>query len=377
MAANALSNFRFDIQALRALAVLLVVGFHFDVPGVSGGFIGVDIFYVISGYLISSLLMRELEEKGTVDLSAFYARRIKRLLPSAVLVFLVTIFAVTAVYSPHETRAATSSSIASLSYLSNFWFALNATDYLNATSSEDPFLHSWSLAVEEQFYLIWPIIFFLMWKFKNRKRAVLIGLSCLTIVSFVCGLVVIQWNQPWAFFMSPLRAWEFSLGAIVLLVKKNSSRRFLSEIFLLTGFFTILGAAYFYSNSTFYPGAAALLPVIGTCAMLHAGENASPANAIIGRLVRTDFVQLIGNVSYSWYLWHWPVAVLLHELRYDSPLEKFYGILMSFVLALLTLYLIENPVRRMRRLTTASYTTIVYGMGISAVAIALAYSVPT
>lgn len=362
-------NYRPDIDGLRAVAVLAVVLFHAGVPFLSGGYVGVDVFYVLSGFLITGLLVGELQRTGTVSLMSFYARRIRRLLPASVLVLTVTAAVCTFVLPPLSRADVSGDVVSAALYVSNWHFAAQATDYLSADVTPSPVLHFWSLGVEEQFYVLWPALLLLAWRgtvsrggHVRRPRlltGVVVAIVVAVIVSFILSLQLTQTAQPWAFFGSPTRAWELGAGALVaILGSAPSLLRFPVRAWLgWIGLGLILVACVRLNEETDYPGLAALLPVLGACALLIGGapswrrseDSADPHDlpGPAGLLSRAP-LRFIGTVSYSWYLWHWPVLVLPAAYLAPQPLSawaKFVAVVVSFVLAVATYFFIENPLR--------------------------------
>lgn len=210
-------EFRRDIEGLRAVAVAAVVVFHFGLRGIPGGFVGVDIFFVISGYLITGLLLRELENSGEIDLLRFYGRRSRRLLPAALLMTLVTLACGYFVFSPGEQLVFAKTAVATSLYSSNVWFLRQALDYFAPQAALNPFLHTWSLAVEEQFYLVWPAVLLLTSRRGLRPPLLIGAIAGLSLASFGLCLWLTRVNQPWAFYASPARAWEFGIGGLAAL----------------------------------------------------------------------------------------------------------------------------------------------------------------
>lgn len=342
------NNFRDDIQGLRALAVMLVVVYHSGLLIFQGGYIGVDVFFVISGYLIAGSLIRELETTGTISFAAFYARRARRLLPAAVFVLLSVILVFRFYYSPLELKQFSSSAIATASYLSNFWFAHLATDYLAHNSNPNPLLHTWSLSVEEQFYFIWPLLLLAIYKIarSNKTNALVGGTIAVSVLSLIACVILTSHSQPWAFFIPFTRFWEFGLGALaaVYLQKRAAPQNLVANCGALFGFVLILLPAVEFSSSTTFPGAWAFIPVIGTCLLLLCvSKKATP---VIFSIFANRVAKYIGDISYSLYLWHWPVFVLIGLLGYlHSVLWKVFGIALSIIFAIATYHLLENPMR--------------------------------
>jgi peptidoglycan/LPS O-acetylase OafA/YrhL len=256
-------RFRPDIQALRAIAVSTVLLFHAGVPGFDGGFVGVDVFFVISGFLITTHLVHELEREGRVRLALFYARRARRILPAAMVVLAATVVAVILVVPPPLAAGFLRDAAATAVYAPNIAFAVQGTDYL-AESAPSPFQHYWSLGVEEQFYLGWPLLLGLLWLLLRRRRArVAVATVILVAVSFGAGVILTQVSPPWAFFGVGTRAWELGVGALVALATPALSRlpqaaRLAAAVIGLAG---ILASATLYSSAIAFPGVAAALQI--------------------------------------------------------------------------------------------------------------------
>lgn len=345
--------FRPDIQGLRALAILLVLIYHADLDVLPGGYVGVDVFFVISGYLITGLLVREIECAGTVALAKFYARRIRRLLPAASLMLFATLVAAGLIYSPLELKQFASSAFTVATYVSNLWFAHLSTDYLAEDTTANPLLHTWSLSVEEQFYLVWPLILILVARSVSvdsiRKRA-LFALGTLSVVSLIASAMLTEYSQPWAFFSSPTRAWEFGAGGLVALhqPKSRTVGRGLTMAAGMFGMLLILYAGITFDEATRFPGGAALVPVLGTVLLIYAGQ----AQAAIGpsRWLSIRPMRFIGDISYSVYLWHWPIFVFLSLMVAEPSLSmRVAGMVASILIGWASYVLVENPFRYGRR----------------------------
>ncbi|MEM8558579.1 MAG: acyltransferase family protein [Bacteroidota bacterium] len=367
-----------DIEGLRGVAVLLVVLYHADFPGFSGGYVGVDVFFALSGYLITSILVAEVERSGRVDLVRFYARRARRLLPaSAVLLLAVAAFAFV-FYSPLEQEGIASTALATALYLSNVWFARDATNYFAAGAETNPLLHTWSLAVEEQFYLGWPLLVVvglvgLPWlgrrlKLSHRRLVwTMVGVSVATFALTVYLMGTLQTH--WAFFASPARAWEFALGglgAILPRLRLTSGRGvgvvFNAQLIGWIGLTAVVGAGIFYGARTPFPGWTALVPVVGTVCVLRAGVG-QPAT-LLGKLLSWRPLLEAGRLSYSWYLWHWPVLVFAEGLvgkgvgEHLSLPVRLGLLLISLGLAEASYRLVEDPIRHQRWLAAKSWRGI-------------------
>lgn len=330
-----------EIQGLRALAVLLVIAFH--AKFLTGGYIGVDMFYVISGYLITGLLLREWGETGSISLANFYSRRIRRLLPSTFLVLTSTAVASFFVM-PASARATLGRNIlAAALYVSNYFFAWWQNDYQNLGATPSPIIHFWSLAVEEQFYLIWPLTILLAAR-GGRKVRILQVLTGVTFASFALSLIATPKYPIWSFYSLPTRAWELGLGALVLFVHEYplAFRRWRWSAWFAIG--CIFAGAFIFNEATPFPGSAALLPTLSAGFLLFM-INHLPKN--LSSVFNWRPIQWIGDISYPLYLWHWPVLVLPVYVIHAplSVLQRLIAIVFTFVLAGLTHRYVENPFR--------------------------------
>jgi peptidoglycan/LPS O-acetylase OafA/YrhL len=311
-------NFRPDIEGLRGIAVLLVVFFHAALLSnsdlkVPGGFIGVDLFFVVSGFLITGLLIRERERTGKVNFAKFYARRVRRILPAAAVVLLITIpLSYTLVTLIQRPDTMTDAATAALSF-ANVRFAIT-TDYFNPINYS-PFLHFWSLGVEEQFYFVWPaLLFFAAWK-KPRLGAGL-ALIAVVILSFGASVYMTDANPSWAFYMLPTRAWQLAAGGLLAIGAGSMDRLpslmrpLISRILAIAGWLALIAllvdAFVLDSQTTPYPGTAALVPTIAAVLLIASGMEAHGPGVIL----RLMPIRFIGKISYSLYLWHWPMLIL-------------------------------------------------------------------
>jgi len=327
-----------EIQGLRALATILVIIFHAKFVG--GGFIGVDIFYVISGFLISGLLFKEISETDGLRFGRFYLRRLKRLLPTSSFVLIVTAIASWVLLSP-ITRASVGRDVVAVStYICNYLFAFWENDYQNLGAIPSPFIHYWSLAVEEQFYLLLPALFFLLSRLRN-KQSLLIGVWISTIASFIYSVFLTQSAPIWAFYSLPTRAWELGAGALIALTPKIHIKKPMLMWIAVLG---LLFATLRFNSSTAFPGVAALVPVLATM-LLIAGVGHWPP--ILHDAAHWPISQWLGKISYPLYLWHWPLLVL-PAAYLGRPLHVFERLLCIFatvVSADLTNRFIEDPLR--------------------------------
>lgn len=373
------SHYQPDIQGLRALAVFLVIFYHSGLPGMPGGYIGVDVFFVISGFLITGLLLRELERTQTVSLAKFYARRFRRLLPAATVVLAATITMAWFAYSPLELKIFSSSAFATSIYLSNVWFAHLSTDYLAEDTGANPLLHTWSLGVEEQFYLVWPLLILLVFRLGSNDdihRRLLVAFVLLILSSFALSFWLTQYNQPWAFFGSPTRAWEFGLGGLAALWFSRGALLSRGQALFAgwSGFAMIMVGALAYDRSTAFPGAAALLPVLGATLLIAAAHTKRLRGMSV--LLATRPMQFIGDMSYSLYLWHWPVFVLFAAPgEHGDPLISLRNIAVVTLLAWATLALVENPVRFNRRLSSRTVKSLLFGATLTTATAVLAVGI--
>ena len=303
-----------EIQVLRAVAVMLVVIYHYWPGTLRGGYVGVDAFFVISGYLITSHLLREAGRTGTVKLAAFYARRARRLLPASIVVLLF-VTAGTFLLLPTDLWTPTAQEVtASGSYVQNLWLASQAVTYSASNGIASPVTHYWSLSAEEQFYLVWPGLIIIAclvarrWLRGHTTRTVGFTLLSVTIGSFLCSVWATQAFPAAAYFITPTRAWEFGAGALaMLLMRKWAPPRAVARLLRWLGIVGLLAAAWSFSGATAFPGYAAALPVLATVAVIVAGDTgrADPSDLFF----RLRSVRWLGDVSYSMYLWHWPLFV--------------------------------------------------------------------
>jgi peptidoglycan/LPS O-acetylase OafA/YrhL len=340
-------SFRPDIEGLRAVAVLLVVACHCAVPGFGGGFIGVDVFFVLSGYLMTGLIAAEHRATGRIDLQRFYARRARRLLPACTLTLVLTVVAAAALLSPPAViftgRAAASAAL----YLSNVFFDRTAADYFAPDVAGNPLLHTWSLGVEEQFYLLWPLLLLVADRGPRRSRRARWVLGAAAAASFAFGLGATRFAPTLAFYELPARAWEFAAGGLLALapIARAAAAARAARLLGIAGLALIVGSGAVLAGGAGFPGWIALVPATGTLLVLHAGAVA-PGRGI-GRVLGAAPLQFVGERSYSWYLLHWPLVVFAGALfpGLGVPGKLVAGAL-SLACAAASFRFVERPARR-------------------------------
>jgi peptidoglycan/LPS O-acetylase OafA/YrhL len=349
-------GYRPDVDGLRALAIIPVVAFHAGLPAFSGGFVGVDVFFVISGFLITGLLLKEQEQDGRIALLDFYARRSRRLLPALAVVMLATLAAGLVLLPPDgRQQDLASSAVFASSFLSNVFFWRHRGGYFSPEADSQPLLHTWTLAVEEQFYVLWPLTIMLLALAARRwgwpiRRALAGVLTAGVAASLVLSLYLTQRAPGAAFYLTPSRAWELGIGALLALAPPPGSvkRPMLAAMLGVAGLAAVLGAVFGFGEDTLFPGLAALLPTLGALAILAAGAI-TPQNSV-SRLLGAAPLRAIGKVSYSWYLWHWPLLAItrVQTLGVRDLTRDLLLALAALVLAILTYVLIEQPIRQRR-----------------------------
>lgn len=339
---------RADIQALRAFAVLAVVLFHFWPGALPGGYIGVDVFFVISGFLITAQLVRR-REAGRIGLASFWAARARRLLPASLVVLAVSI-ALTVLWAPATLQTQyLRSIIGSALYIENWMLAADAVDYLAAENAPPIAQHYWSLSVEEQFYIVWPLLIIAATAGATvaavRRRRLIWVIAGVSALSLVAGLLLTTTNPPYAYFATPLRVWEFGLGALVALVRLPALPAAVRLAAWFAGWAAMAAAALVYGPQTPFPGIAALLPTLGAAIVIASGPDI-PLRWL-SALVSWRPVQWLGDQSYGIYLWHWPLIVIAPAVIGQVPdFAIRVGLLVLTILAAaLTKRFIEDPIR--------------------------------
>jgi peptidoglycan/LPS O-acetylase OafA/YrhL len=329
--------YREDLDGLRALAVLPVVLFHAGFGLLSGGYVGVDVFFVISGYLITDHLYKEVQG-GRIDIARFYERRIRRIFPAFFFVVASVLIAGLFLLLPLELTDLSKSALAATFSVSNFWFYFDS-GYFSAAAETKPLLHTWSLAVEEQFYLLWPPALWLLYRFA-RHRLLLVTLV-LCGLSLGLNAVMIQISPSATFYMLPTRAWEMLAGAALAISSYRPQRH--REAIAAIGAALIVVPMLVYTADTLFPGLAAVPVVLGTVLVIASAENTA-----VGRFLSTTPMRGVGLISYSLYLWHWPPLALANlHFGEDVPLEvSLLCIVLAIIMAAVSWRFIEQPFRR-------------------------------
>jgi len=355
---------RGDIQGLRAVAVLTVIAAHAGVPFLPGGFVGVDVFYVISGFLITGLLYREVQQTGSISLGAFWARRARRILPAATLVTVVTVLLSLAWMSLIDARGVVVDALWASAFVANVHFAHEGVDYFNAVEGvgPSPLQHYWSLAVEEQFYVIWPLLIVVCVtvlaligrgrRVEPPRRPVLAMLVVLTVVSLLWSVYATLSSPTSAYFSTLTRGWELGVGAMLALVPTALVRRLTRlslETMAVVGAIMLLIACLVISEKTPFPGFMAVLPVTGAALLILAGGVGSTPErrTVSSRVLGVAPMRMLGDWSYSLYLWHWP-AFILAPVALGRPLtgfEKGTAVLVVITLSAYSYRFVEQPFR--------------------------------
>ena len=342
MRGSSLISYRPDVDGLRAVAVLGVIGYHAAPTLVRAGYIGVDVFFVISGFLISSIILRE-QEAGEFTLSKFYARRVRRLFPALAVVLAATFLIGWFYLLPHEFTSLGKHMLSGAAYFINFTLK-RESGYFDSAVEEKPLLHLWSLSVEEQFYIVWPLLLLLI----RQPRTLMLVIAALVALSFGWGLYALSKSQASAFYLPQYRVWELGSGSLLAAIGVYrpqwlimSSRR--ANFLSLLGLLLIVGPAVFIAQRAHYPGFYALLPVTGAVMLLMAGPQAVVNRALLAH----PALVFVGLISYSLYLWHWPLLSFAHILGLSSdPTALAIILAASLGLAVATYFLIERPIRR-------------------------------
>ncbi|CAN5733801.1 SGNH hydrolase domain-containing protein [soil metagenome] len=373
-------GFRPDVEGLRAVAVGAVLLYHAGMPFAPGGYVGVDVFFVISGYLITGLLLRELEKTGTVSLARFYSRRAKRLLPLTVVVLAFVVAVSWPLFDPVRMDEVSLGVVASGLYVMNWLLAARAADYFAAGLQASPVQHFWTLAVEEQFYLVWPALLLAVAWWNRRSglglRPVLAAtFAAVAISSLAYSVYSTELQAGAAYFSTLTRGWELALGGMLALVpvsRLGRQPRWVAFALAWAGIGAIVFATFRFNDDTLFPGYAALVPTLGTAAIIAAGFVSTAGFAGPARVLTLGPVRHVGRISYSWYLWHWPPLVFAVTLWGTlSPLEGLGVLAASYVPAVLSNRLIEKPFLHSETLTQYPRKALALGGACTASSIAL------
>ncbi len=374
-------DFRPDIEGLRGFTLLAILGFHAAIPGVGGGFVGPDVFFIISGFVITGQLWHQLNKSGSLRLSSFYGSRARRLLPVAATVIVVTLIASAVVLPPLQARTVFGDGVASALYFGNYWFVFQNVDYF-ANHEPSPFEHYWTLGVEEQFYLFWPLtLLAVAWVVRRvrprsvteagySKRPFMVVFGIIVVLSFLASFVETYLMQAVAYFSTHTRAWDLAIGGMLALTANRWQRLPKKAAWVIgsAGLALLLLVCNQFHATIPYPGSAALLPMFATVMVIGAGCALPTGGA--GRVLGWAPMRTIGRLSYSWYLWHWPVLVLVPiVLGHPLGLAGRVGlVLVSGVLGALTLRYIENPLRYADPLRRSPRRSLAVGGAFTAIA---------
>jgi peptidoglycan/LPS O-acetylase OafA/YrhL len=359
-------KFRPDVEGLRAVAVLLVVLYHAGVPRLTGGFVGVDVFFVLSGFVITGLLLRERASAGTTRLLAFYGRRSRRILPAATLVIVLTVLAsyhwLGFIAGDETARVGRTASL----FYSNFHFISVGTNYLASQAPPSALQNFWSLSVEEQFYVVYPTLFIvaaLAWSNVSLRLKLTVLLSVSVVASFTWSILQTSTNSVAAYFSPFTRAWELALGGLVAVGSVQLAKLPAAVALTMTwvGLAGILVAGFVYNGATPYPGSAVALPVIAT-ALVVAGGTAAPKWGS-EKLLHLPPFSWLGKLSYSLYLFHWPILIIAAQYAGHSLSVKdnLLWVLLALALSIASYFAVENPVRHWKFLARSGVRSICMG----------------
>jgi peptidoglycan/LPS O-acetylase OafA/YrhL len=373
-------QFRPDIEGMRAIAVGLVILFHAYHQPFTGGFVGVDVFFVISGFLITSLLLKEQDRTDRISISGFYARRVRRILPASTLVVLITLFATYGWLGFISGNNVANDAKWTEIFAANIHFGIVGTDYFGAQLPPSPLQHMWSLGVEEQFYLVWPGLFLLLVVLARgvqHRKALAAALVFIIAASLMWSVIQTSVNQTWAYFSPLTRAWELALGALVAVLAPTIARLrwgWTPQALAFAGLAGIGIAAVLFTGNTRYPGFAVALPVVGSAALIAAG--CANQRTMAARVLSARPMQWAGARSYSMYLWHWPLLIIpaRYATKELSAFQITGWVLLTVVASAVTYRLVENPVRRARLLVSRTGLTLLMGALLVAITIFLAQS---
>lgn len=382
--------YRRDIQGLRGVAIALVMLAHAGIPGFAGGFVGVDVFFVLSGYLITGLLVREKLLTGKIRYNRFLARRLRRLLPAMLAMLITVLVLATLLLSAYETRMQSGSFVYAATWTSNFFFAISEFDYFAALQAKDLFLHTWSLGIEEQYYIVWPWLVALSFAFlrsgssvSKRKKPLLYLLAIVFTLSLGLCLHWAEYGPLLSFYMMPARGWQFAMGAAVFIwfqnfgaskAKKESrpASTLSNALIGAAGILLIIGSATLLNSELVYPGLYALVPSVGTALVILAGREAN--STVLNRALESRPLVWVGDRSYSLYLWHWPVLLLGDAFGLTRNIAGIVSLVAtSILLSHFSYRLIERPFWKGRFSSAAPFRTFVASVAVVALAVAVSH----
>lgn len=387
-AASSQRRFFSDIEGLRGIAVAIVVLFHASVPFMTGGFVGVDLFFVISGFLITGLLIKEIERSGKISFKGFYARRARRIIPPAAVVIVATSAAVWFFMPLLSVFREAFDLLAAALQAANWRFIAQGKDYLAGASDDSVATHFWSLAVEEQFYIVWPLLIaglaYLAKRFGWSIRLLVgVGLAVVSTVSLVLSLKLTATDPVLSYMATHTRAWQFGVGALITVAEPVLIRlgrwAWMRVGFGMVGWAGLAAVAIAtvkFGHTTPYPGAAALLPTLGGGAVIAAGQVAGTARPAVGAFLAAGWLRWVGQVSYAWYLWHWPVLVLFKQTTHITDWQVLVLVsLVALVLAWISTMLLEKPIMSSTELRRNLMASIAVGMTGTVAAVAVTMSI--
>lgn len=342
---NSVLRYRPDIDGLRAVAVLAVIVFHIDERWLPGGFLGVDVFFVISGYLITLLLLKGIEKNGQLDLVDFYRRRLQRIVPALLFMLLLVVPVGFAIMAPMDFRQLLLSALASVLSLANIFFYRELdSGYFAAATDDVPLLHVWSLGVEEQFYMIWPFLLILLVQYIRRPRVRVATVFCLIVLSLGAAQWAAAADPSFAYYLLPTRMWELLAGCLAAFLAGGLTRihGWVRHVPGLAGLAMLSAGITFVNEDHLIPGVAVIPVVLGAVLLV-----LSPGDALAGRLLSIRSLVGIGLVSYSAYLWHWPILAFLRYAYVDMTGQLAAGVIfVTFAFAVFSYFFVERPLRR-------------------------------
>jgi len=354
-------EYRHDIDGLRGLAVLIVVLFHLKISSVSGGFVGVDVFFVISGFLITRLIYND-AKNGSFNFLRFYVRRIKRLFPALFVVVIATLIASFYILSPARFSDLAQSSMTSLLSVSNIYFFFTA-DYFGNVSYFTPLLHTWSLSIEEQFYLIWPAAIIGLLALKSHRLWLPLSLVIAIITSLILAELYIAEKPSAAYYLLPFRLGEFAIGALIVFLPQIKNK-LSAELLSICGIAAIFYAAIMFTDKTRFPGLMALVPTLGAAAIIYGGQG-----GWLSKVLSLSPLTYIGKISYCLYLTHWPIIVLysMKTVTLDgfTMAQQMSLFAASFISALALHYCVEKPLREKNDRQTVKPKPSPQGVGLA------------